>query len=296
MFILKSKQIFSITLSLLMVFMAFSSAASFANDLTDETLKNTEYYDYEEVILSMDGFIYTSISKNDNIIIKAYSEDGNLIEEVILDKVANTIKSINYINDDVNFKSVHEEEIIDLNEFQIDDDYQMKSLESSRNILGRTIYRSNSQPYYRAMSVEYLKFEDMVSFTVPTAMNTIPKLIGFIIGYIPVPSNIAGKIVAGLIGSNIIEKIADELYFKQFDVSAYMTQCTFWGIDGNYRGSIDGKLYEVQTKDSRYYKDQFKEGIYLDPIEWGNGSISRALQYQVYGGFMSNLTYVSEGR
>lgn len=284
---------------LLTVSLLFASCASFAqndqvlNDLTD----TIEFYNNEEILFILDGEIYTDASENGNIIIKTYSEDGNLIEEVTVDKESNVMESIRYNNDEMSLRSAPLVERIYLDEYKVEEmkDYQITPF-AGRYDLGRTTYRSTTEPYYRAMSVSYTTYEDRVSYDVPTTMNTVGKLVAFIAGFISMPTSIAGKVVSGLISAGVISKAADILFFDKFMVSAKRTDSEFWGEDSNYKGGVTGTLYEVETRSSKYYGEKFKEGIYLDSSDWGNGTISRALGPSVYRGFYSELTYVSEGR
>lgn len=243
--------------------------------------------------------IYTDASANGNIIIKVYFKDRKLIEKVKVDKETNIMESINYGNEKTNLQNKPLIERIDLNEYKIEEikDNQVTPF-ARRDNLGRTIYRSTTSPTFRAMSVSYATENDSVSYQVPTAISTLAELIAFIVGFIALPTRFASAFVRGLIrvGIVVVLNTYDEIRFNMFSVSAKRTDREFWGEDSPYTGSLSGTLYEVETRSSKYYGEQFKEGVYFDSSVWGRGDISRILGPYVYGGFYENLTYISEGR
>lgn len=297
----KVRQLISGILSTLIILVTLIPNIVVADNLYDsiDNCTENEYYKNEEIIFTLGDMIYTDASVNGNTIIKVYSKDGKLIEKVKVDKETNIMESIKYDNDKNNLKNEPSIVRIDLNEYKIEEikNNQVTPLATRIN-LGRTTYRSTTSPYFRAMSVSYTTDSDRVSYEVPSNLKTMGKLLAFLISFIKLPEIIASRVLRGLISAGIVivgDK-GEEIFFSYFTVSAKRTDREFWGEDSPYSGSLSGTLYEVETKSSKYYGEQFKEGVYFDPSVWGRGDISRILGPYVYGGFYEKLTYVSEGK
>lgn len=278
------------------------------------------FYNGEEVMMELNGFIYTVSEGSDTVTIKCYTEEGKLIEEVttlpnnegIESRTYNTLE-INTLETDsvekvvilreeaeVNLRYEGNDPNLEFDNIEIEDFNDITLLNGS-NTLGRSVFTSKTAPYTRAMTVTYTSTsKGGQTYRVPNTLDTMTKLTGYLLTIASWKIGIVKTLVDNWVLNKIVEVVGEKVIFSQFNVAANETQIQYWGVDNYgsipYTGSIVGTNYYVITEGSKYYGRDYQEGIFVSPTEWGNGTLTRVLAPSVYGGFLSNLTYQSEGK
>lgn len=270
------------------------------NPLTSLAVNTSGQFNGEDLILKQNGYIYTAIDENKISTIKTYTEDGMLLEKVIVDRNENS-KAIHIdYNKTKNMKPI--KTIINFEDYGIiqkDNGSKYQSLgKSGAYYLGKSTIKSHS-PFtsstYYYMNTTYDKYNRQGTYSVPSFTGTMAKAIALFIGIINVPAKLAASVIGRLAWAGIVKIAGDLVTMPFFSISANITEYTIYGVDSKdsgANGELDGTKAVINHTGSKYFNETFYDGF--DIRKWGDKTITYTLIQQAYPGFYQEMEVIRE--
>lgn len=266
----------------------------------------------EDIAVELEDVIVTTIDKGSIAIIKTYSKNGTLLEEIIIDRGnLQNYKVLNYtekknnkpvertINFEEKFGLTPNTNIIKDDNISLKNEYDLNR--AYEYTIGRSTVKSHSPisnftTYYVDVSYKYSSSWDSDQYLLKSGQYAAGEAIAMLIGLFNFSAKTGSNLLGALVGWGVakivgnVYNIATNVYLnadnRDFDVIGRDSRDPEYTV-----GTLYGTEWQITHRGS-YYGKTFYDGVNLD--DWGDKTITYSLIREMYPGLYYEMEVISE--